>query len=126
MHTGLSVPAPHGTPGGPFTSPAMAPVTPTTAKATALMTVTSARFIPTSPMGRAVVYALTVVRLQRILAELSAWSSKRWERTGHYAAQMVSEGDPAPDFTATTDAGERVSLSDFRGKPVVLYFYPKD
>ena len=39
---------------------------------------------------------------------------------------MVSEGDPAPDFTATTDAGERVSLSDFRGRPVVLYFYPKD
>jgi len=39
---------------------------------------------------------------------------------------MVTEGEPAPDFTATTDAGERVSLSDFRGKPVVLYFYPKD
>src|SRR5258706_5629313 len=39
---------------------------------------------------------------------------------------MISEGEPAPDFTATTDAGERVSLSDFRGRPVVLYFYPKD
>jgi peroxiredoxin Q/BCP len=39
---------------------------------------------------------------------------------------VVSEGDPAPDFTATTDAGERVRLSDFRGRPVVLYFYPKD
>jgi thioredoxin-dependent peroxiredoxin len=39
---------------------------------------------------------------------------------------VVSEGEPAPDFTATTDAGERVSLSDFRGKPVVLYFYPRD
>ena len=39
---------------------------------------------------------------------------------------MVSEGEPAPDFTAETDAGETVSLSDFRGKPVVLYFYPKD
>ena len=39
---------------------------------------------------------------------------------------MVSEGDEAPDFTATTDAGERISLSDFRGKPVVLYFYPRD
>ena len=43
-----------------------------------------------------------------------------------YAPDVVSEGDPAPDFTATTDAGERVSLSDFRGKPVVLYFYPRD
>jgi peroxiredoxin Q/BCP len=39
---------------------------------------------------------------------------------------VVSEGEQAPDFTATTDTGERVSLSDFRGKPVVLYFYPKD
>jgi thioredoxin-dependent peroxiredoxin len=39
---------------------------------------------------------------------------------------VVSEGEPAPDFTAATDGGERVSLSDFRGKPVVLYFYPKD
>jgi peroxiredoxin Q/BCP len=39
---------------------------------------------------------------------------------------VVSVGEPAPDFTATTDAGERVSLSDFRGNPVVLYFYPRD
>jgi peroxiredoxin Q/BCP len=39
---------------------------------------------------------------------------------------MVSEGEQAPDFTATTDTGERVSLADFRGSPVVLYFYPKD
>jgi thioredoxin-dependent peroxiredoxin len=43
-----------------------------------------------------------------------------------YAAGMVIEGDPAPDFTLTSDAGEPVSLSDFSGKPVVLYFYPKD
>jgi peroxiredoxin Q/BCP len=39
---------------------------------------------------------------------------------------VVSEGEPAPDFTATTDAGERVSLSDFRGTPVVHYVYTKD
>ena len=39
---------------------------------------------------------------------------------------MVEEGKPAPDFELTSDAGERVKLSDFRGKPVVLYFYPKD
>ncbi len=39
---------------------------------------------------------------------------------------MVAEGDPAPDFTLTSDAGEDVSLSDFRGRPVVLYFYPRD
>jgi thioredoxin-dependent peroxiredoxin len=39
---------------------------------------------------------------------------------------VVTEGEPAPDFTAVTDAGESVSLLDFRGRPVVLYFYPKD
>jgi peroxiredoxin Q/BCP len=35
-------------------------------------------------------------------------------------------GQPAPEFSAITDGGERVSLSDFRGQRVVLYFYPKD
>ena len=39
---------------------------------------------------------------------------------------MIQEGKPAPDFELTTDAGEAVRLSDLRGKPVVLYFYPKD
>ena len=38
----------------------------------------------------------------------------------------VNVGDIAPDFTATTDAGTTVQLSDYRGKRVVLYFYPKD
>ncbi|MCX7851582.1 MAG: thioredoxin-dependent thiol peroxidase [Caldilineales bacterium] len=35
-------------------------------------------------------------------------------------------GDMAPDFTAVADNGETVRLSDFRGRRVVLYFYPKD
>jgi peroxiredoxin Q/BCP len=39
---------------------------------------------------------------------------------------MVEEGKPAPDFELTSDGGEQVKLSDLRGKPVVLYFYPKD
>jgi peroxiredoxin Q/BCP len=39
---------------------------------------------------------------------------------------MVTEGEPAPDFTLTSDTGEAVNLSDFAGRPVVLYFYPKD
>lgn len=33
---------------------------------------------------------------------------------------------PAPDFTLTSSKGDQVSLSDFRGKWLVLYFYPKD
>jgi peroxiredoxin Q/BCP len=39
---------------------------------------------------------------------------------------VIEEGNPAPDFELTSDAGETVRLSDLRGKPVVLYFYPKD
>ena len=39
---------------------------------------------------------------------------------------MVEEGKTAPDFELTSDTGDRVKLSDLRGKPVVLYFYPKD
>ena len=39
---------------------------------------------------------------------------------------MVEEGNPAPDFTLTSDSGEQVSLESLRGQPVVLYFYPKD
>lgn len=35
-------------------------------------------------------------------------------------------GDPAPDFTSTDQNGQPVGLSDYRGKKVVLYFYPKD
>jgi peroxiredoxin Q/BCP len=40
--------------------------------------------------------------------------------------RAVEEGRPAPDFTLASDAGEAVTLSSFRGAPVVLYFYPKD
>jgi thioredoxin-dependent peroxiredoxin len=39
---------------------------------------------------------------------------------------VIEEGKPAPDFELKSDTGETVRLSDFRGKPVVLYFYPKD
>ena len=36
----------------------------------------------------------------------------------------LAPGDPAPDFTLTDDTGSDVSLSDFRGKKVIVYFYP--
>ena len=38
----------------------------------------------------------------------------------------VEEGKAAPDFELAPDTGEKVKLSDLRGKQVVLYFYPKD
>ena len=39
---------------------------------------------------------------------------------------MIAEGQEAPDFELRSDSGETVRLSSLRGKPVVLYFYPKD
>ncbi|HYD64340.1 thioredoxin-dependent thiol peroxidase [Azospirillum sp.] len=39
---------------------------------------------------------------------------------------IVEAGTPAPDFTMPTDGGGSVTLSALKGKPVVLYFYPKD
>lgn len=44
------------------------------------------------------------------------------------AEEMVKlkEGDEAPDFSAQATGGLKMSLSDFKGKNVILYFYPKD
>jgi peroxiredoxin Q/BCP len=41
-------------------------------------------------------------------------------------SSLPAEGEMAPDFTVLDDTGASVSLSSFRGKKVVLYFYPKD
>ena len=38
----------------------------------------------------------------------------------------LKEGDKAPAFTALTNGGGKVSLADFKGQNVILYFYPKD
>jgi peroxiredoxin Q/BCP len=35
-------------------------------------------------------------------------------------------GDKAPDFSLPADGGSKIALEDYKGKPVVLYFYPKD
>lgn len=40
--------------------------------------------------------------------------------------QHLKVGDLAPDFTLTSDTGEEVTLSQFRGKKVIIFFYPKD
>jgi thioredoxin-dependent peroxiredoxin len=39
---------------------------------------------------------------------------------------LVEEGSQAPDFELESDEGAKIRLSELRGKPVVLYFYPKD
>lgn len=38
----------------------------------------------------------------------------------------LKAGDKAPDFAGLNQNGERISLSDFKGKKLILYFYPKD
>src|SRR5918997_1499103 len=42
------------------------------------------------------------------------------------SSSMVEEGKLAPDFELTSDSGETVRLSDLKGRPVVVYFYPRD
>lgn len=50
-----------------------------------------------------------------------------WLVFGAFAADTVPQvGQAAPDFTLPSQDGSKVSLHDFRGKWVVLYFYPKD
>jgi peroxiredoxin Q/BCP len=44
----------------------------------------------------------------------------------HAAPDQPAVGSPAPDVTLTSNEGSQVSLKDYRGKWVVLYFYPKD
>jgi thioredoxin-dependent peroxiredoxin len=39
---------------------------------------------------------------------------------------MLVEGQAVPDFTLADETGKTVSLSSFKGKPVVVYFYPRD
>ena len=41
-------------------------------------------------------------------------------------SDWLEPGDKAPQFTLTSDSGKKVKLSQFKGQPVVLYFYPKD
>ncbi len=41
-------------------------------------------------------------------------------------SDWIAEGELAPDWSLTADDGAQRRLSDFRGRPVVLYFYPKD
>lgn len=45
---------------------------------------------------------------------------------GEIVKMALTVGTPAPAFTTTDDGGKTISLSDFKGKTVVLYFYPKD
>ena len=54
------------------------------------------------------------------------FNHRRHTLMGKQIELKLQEGDSAPGFTAATNGGGKVSLSDFRGKNVVLYFYPRD
>ncbi|MEX2358720.1 MAG: redoxin domain-containing protein, partial [Pirellulaceae bacterium] len=41
-------------------------------------------------------------------------------------SDWLEPGQKAPDFNLATDSGEKVKLSQLKGSPVVVYFYPKD
>ncbi len=56
----------------------------------------------------------------------SAFLLSLFAATAMFAADVPAEGSKAPDFTLKSQDGTPVSLHDYKGKYVVLYFYPKD
>jgi|SRR5580692_6135379 peroxiredoxin Q/BCP len=55
----------------------------------------------------------------------NACCSKADCAASRYASSVIDQGDTAPDFELPDQDGRTVKLSDFRGQPVVVYFYPK-
>ena len=51
---------------------------------------------------------------------------KKVQRNPEAASALLAQGTLAPDFTLPATTGKQVSLRDFRGRPVVLVFYPAD
>jgi hypothetical protein len=64
-----------------------------------------------------------------ILATVAGWATTsvcwRWRRATTKGELMLNPGDKAPDFTGRDHTGQTVKLADFKGKTVVLWFYPK-
>jgi len=54
------------------------------------------------------------------------WRDLRNDKHKEDAMKLLEPGDKAPDFETTDQDGRPVSLKDFAGRKVVLYFYPKD
>jgi len=64
---------------------------------------------------------LRIVLLVAVVVVLVLVASRLFSRS-----PAPAEGSSAPDFTLPSQDGSNVSLKDYRGKWVVLYFYPKD
>ncbi len=57
---------------------------------------------------------------------LNRFRKKEDRPTSEAGLKPLPAGTPAPDFNLSADSGQRVSLADFRGRPLVLVFYPAD
>ena len=63
-----------------------------------------------------------------MLGFASPWADGRWTavaRASKYGSVMLKPGDKAPTFTLLNQAGEKVKLGDFKGRKVLVYFYPE-
>ena len=66
----------------------------------------------------------------RLEGRISSLTREGYQPVGEHPGALgfrhdrLSPGDPAPDFTLPSDAGDEVSLTDLRGKKVIVYFYP--
>ena len=63
---------------------------------------------------------------RRLAFLLSVMQAKKYFESVFQGDNMLKEGDVAPDFTTRDQDGGEVKLSGFKGKKVVLFFYPKD
>lgn len=61
-----------------------------------------------------------------LIAVLFAWACSKSQPAPAKPDGLLPEGTRAPDFTVQDQNGNEVSLAALAGKPVVLYWYPKD
>lgn len=61
-----------------------------------------------------------------LLMPLMAWNQSDEKQQNESNMALLKVGDLAPDFTSKNQDGKEIKLSSFRGKKVILYFYPKD
>lgn len=77
-----------------------------------------------SPMGETGTEYIAIDERRAWLVPRSNLSPSRAQRMND--TKIVPVGRPAPAFTAPDDRGQQVSLADYKGRYVVLFFYPKD
>jgi peroxiredoxin Q/BCP len=70
--------------------------------------------------------AFAALALLALAAASGQWAQTKSEGGTNMEAKRLEEGMQAPEFTAESTEGKKISLGDYKGKIVVLYFYPKD